>query len=150
MFTKSQEIKNKKCFFCNEKARAQKILTQNYFWFSRIDDNPISPGHALIFPKRHIESTLDLSFLEFIFFRLILRKTWAILKEKHQPDGYNIGINFGPAAGQGHGHLHWHFIPRFSGDVPHDPQGGVRWVIPAKATESRKDRPSTDTEKTTT
>jgi hypothetical protein len=50
----------------------------------------------------------------------------------HHPDGYNIGINDGPAAGQTVPHLHMHLIPRFTGDVP-DPRGGVRWVIAEKA-----------------
>jgi diadenosine tetraphosphate (Ap4A) HIT family hydrolase len=48
------------------------------------------------------------------------------------PDGYNIGINDGPAAGQTVPHLHIHLIPRFKGDLE-DPRGGVRWVMPSKA-----------------
>jgi diadenosine tetraphosphate (Ap4A) HIT family hydrolase len=49
-----------------------------------------------------------------------------------KPDGYNIGINDGPAAGQTVPHLHIHLIPRRTGDVA-DPRGGVRWIIPEKA-----------------
>ena len=49
-----------------------------------------------------------------------------------RPQGYNIGINDGPAAGQTVPHLHIHLIPRYAGDLP-DPRGGVRWVIPDKA-----------------
>ena len=48
------------------------------------------------------------------------------------PDGYNIGINDGAAAGQTVAHLHLHVIPRYEGDVP-DPRGGIRWVIPDRA-----------------
>jgi diadenosine tetraphosphate (Ap4A) HIT family hydrolase len=48
------------------------------------------------------------------------------------PDGYNIGINDGAAAGQTIFHLHLHVIPRYKGDVE-DPRGGMRHVIPAKA-----------------
>jgi diadenosine tetraphosphate (Ap4A) HIT family hydrolase len=48
------------------------------------------------------------------------------------PDGYNIGINVGEAAGQTVMHLHVHVIPRFVGDVE-DPTGGVRGVIPGKS-----------------
>jgi diadenosine tetraphosphate (Ap4A) HIT family hydrolase len=54
------------------------------------------------------------------------------LDDAHRPDGYNIGINDGPAAGQTVPHLHIHLIPRYQGDQP-DPRGGVRWVFPDKA-----------------
>jgi diadenosine tetraphosphate (Ap4A) HIT family hydrolase len=52
--------------------------------------------------------------------------------ERHSPDGFNLGINDGVAAGQSVPHLHLHLIPRFRGDTP-DPRGGVRWVIPDRA-----------------
>ena len=49
----------------------------------------------------------------------------------HSPDGFNIGINIGAAAGQTVPHLHLHLIPRYQGDVS-DPRGGIRHVIPGK------------------
>jgi diadenosine tetraphosphate (Ap4A) HIT family hydrolase len=55
----------------------------------------------------------------------------AIEAAGHRPDGYNIGINVGGAAGQTVPHLHVHVIPRYRGDVE-DPTGGVRHVIPSK------------------
>ena len=54
------------------------------------------------------------------------------LQQEFRPDGYNIGINDGAAAGQTVVHLHVHLIPRYAGDRP-DPRGGVRWVIPERA-----------------
>jgi diadenosine tetraphosphate (Ap4A) HIT family hydrolase len=54
------------------------------------------------------------------------------LQRSHQPQGFNIGINDGPAAGQTVPHCHLHLIPRYEGDVD-DPRGGVRWVLPEKA-----------------
>ena len=56
-------------------------------------------------------------------------KFW--IEQHHQPDGYNIGMNCGEAAGQSVMHFHCHVIPRYSGDTP-DPRGGVRGVIPEK------------------
>jgi diadenosine tetraphosphate (Ap4A) HIT family hydrolase len=56
----------------------------------------------------------------------------AAATDEFNPDGYNVGINDGPSAGQTVPHLHIHLIPRFKGDMP-DPRGGVRWIIPAKA-----------------
>jgi diadenosine tetraphosphate (Ap4A) HIT family hydrolase len=54
------------------------------------------------------------------------------LQDDLRPDGFNIGINDGAAAGQTVMHLHIHLIPRYAGDQP-DPRGGVRWIFPDKA-----------------
>jgi diadenosine tetraphosphate (Ap4A) HIT family hydrolase len=61
----------------------------------------------------------------------------AIIEKDHRPDGYNIGINCGAAAGQTIFHLHVHLIPRYAGDVA-DPRGGVRGVISEKANYSKQ------------
>ena len=54
------------------------------------------------------------------------------LEREARPDGYNLGVNVGAAAGQTIGHVHIHVIPRYAGDVD-DPRGGVRWILPARA-----------------
>ena len=56
----------------------------------------------------------------------------VLLDRQHAPDGYNIGLNNGIAAGQTVMHVHMHVIPRYAGDVA-DPRGGVRWIFPEKA-----------------
>lgn len=63
--------------------------------------------------------------------RLLNEAKQDIARDCH-PDGWNIGINDGSAAGQTVPHLHIHLIPRYAGDSA-DPRGGVRWVIPGKA-----------------
>lgn len=62
---------------------------------------------------------------------LLARLHEAVLTER-RPDGFNIGINDGAAAGQTVMHLHIHLIPRYEGDAT-DPRGGVRWIFPDKA-----------------
>ena len=81
---------------------------------------------------RHIGSFFDLSDAERTCVVELLAQAKAQLDLSFQPDGFNIGINDGAAAGQTVQHLHLHLIPRFLGDVP-DPRGGVRWVMPGKA-----------------
>ena len=54
------------------------------------------------------------------------------IEKDHSPDGYNIGVNVGAAAGQTIPHAHLHIIPRYSGDIE-DARGGIRWVIRSKA-----------------
>ena len=96
------------------------------------DGYPVSPGHALVIPRRHIPSLFDATEPEQSALLSMVNSTKAIIDERHHPDGYNIGVNVGAAAGQTVFHLHLHVIPRFVGDVK-DPRGGVRHVIPAKA-----------------
>ena len=62
----------------------------------------------------------------------LLERAKSLVDKEFTPDGYNIGVNDGQAAGQTVMHLHMHLIPRYAGDLP-VPRGGVRWVIPKKA-----------------
>ena len=97
-----------------------------------LDGYPVSPGHSLIIPKRHVGSFFDATPPERAALLALLDKAKELVEETHKPDGYNIGINDGAAAGQTVPHLHIHLIPRYEGDQD-DPRGGVRWVMPAKA-----------------
>jgi diadenosine tetraphosphate (Ap4A) HIT family hydrolase len=82
-------------------------------------------------PRRLVATWFEATREEQIDMLDLLEVVKAQLDAELQPDGYNIGINAGPAAGQTVMHLHLHLIPRFHGDVP-DPRGGVRHVIPGK------------------
>ncbi len=101
-------------------------------WAALRDRYPVAPGHTLLIPTRHIASLAELDESERGAFPERLGEIMDQLREEFVPDGFNVGINDGPAAGQTVMHLHVHVIPRFAGDVP-DPRGGVRGVIPAKA-----------------
>jgi diadenosine tetraphosphate (Ap4A) HIT family hydrolase len=96
------------------------------------DAYPVSPGHTLIISRRHVGSFFELSDEERAGMLGLLDQAKTEIQASHGPQGYNIGINDGPAAGQTVPHLHIHLIPRYTGDVP-DPRGGVRWVIADKA-----------------
>lgn len=96
------------------------------------DGYPVSPGHTLVIPRRHVASWFDLRPEEIQTVFDLLAKVREHLDQEHRPDGYNIGVNVGDAAGQTIFHVHLHLIPRYSGDVP-VPTGGVRSVIPWRA-----------------
>ena len=96
------------------------------------DGYPISLGHTLIIPKRHVGSFFELQKDEHDALMKLVDEAKQDLDTEFQPDGYNIGINDGEAAGQTVPHLHIHLIPRYQGDQD-DPRGGVRWIIPEKA-----------------
>jgi diadenosine tetraphosphate (Ap4A) HIT family hydrolase len=96
------------------------------------DGFPVSKGHTLVIPKRHIGSFFDCTDNERTALLSALDAAKKELDVTLSPHGYNIGINDGPAAGQTVGHLHIHLIPRYTGDQA-DPRGGVRWIFPEKA-----------------
>lgn len=117
------------CAFCT--LPLERITVELPLIVAVRDAYPVSRGHTLILPKRHVESFFELSEAEReqVFEALKCAKD---LLADYKPDGFNIGINDGAAAGQTVPHLHVHLIPRYYGDSE-DPRGGLRWVLPAKA-----------------
>lgn len=118
------------CAFCT--LPAARIVDSTELGLVVRDAYPISPGHTLVIPRRHIGSFFELSDDERKSLLGLLTDAKQVLDQELHPQGFNIGINDGAAAGQTVPHLHIHLIPRFSGDRP-DPRGGVRWIIPEKA-----------------
>jgi len=98
---------------------------------ARLDKYPVSPGHTLVTTKRHISSYFEATSDEVSGLWQLVGEVRQYLDSKHQPTGYNIGINVGSDAGQTVMHMHIHIIPRYKGDME-DPRGGVRGVIPNK------------------
>ena len=89
------------------------------------------PLHVLVVPRRHVASYFDLTPEEQAAITALLRAAQKRIQAEHAPDGYNVGINVGEAAGQNRMHVHVHLIPRYKGDVP-DPRGGIRCVLPKR------------------
>lgn len=119
----------KECVFCLRNSL--EIIAENKLAMAFYDACPVSNGHTLIIPKRHVETYFDASFEEHGAISLLIFEVKSILDDKFSPDGYNIGANIGQVAGQTVFHFHIHIIPRYRGDVE-DPRGGVRKVIPTR------------------
>lgn len=119
------------CVFCSH-LRERELLAANDLAAGFLAGFPVSPGHALIVPRRHEADFFSLSDAERASMLALVGPIRCHLDAEHHPDAYNLGANIGPAAGQSVPHAHLHVIPRYAGDVP-DPRGGVRWVLPATA-----------------
>jgi diadenosine tetraphosphate (Ap4A) HIT family hydrolase len=117
------------CIFCNPPS--ERIFFRDRIVVGLWDGFPVSPGHALLIPRRHIPTWFDATTEERAALTDAMDAAKAEIERHHRPDGYNIGVNSGAAAGQTIFHLHVHLIPRYFGDVT-DPRGGVRHVVPGK------------------
>ena len=113
------------CIFC----RKADLIYESELTFISLDTYPVSPGHALIIPKRHVPNYFDCTKQEISELWDSVNLAKQIIEKDHKPDSYNIGINVSKAAGQSVPHTHIHLIPRYEGDVA-NPRGGVRNVIP--------------------
>jgi diadenosine tetraphosphate (Ap4A) HIT family hydrolase len=104
-------------------------LANNQRAFAIADAFPVSPGHALIIPRRPVATWWETTREERMDLLDLIDVVKAQIDQALSPDGYNVGFNSGAAAGQTVGHFHIHLIPRFAGDVA-DPRGGVRHALP--------------------
>jgi len=104
---------------------------ENSLCFAVYDLYPVNKGHILIITKRHAEDYFQASAKEKAAIFSLLEDCRGFLEKKYSPDGFNIGLNCGRAAGQTIMHLHLHLMPRYKGDID-NPKGGVRGVIPDK------------------
>ena len=120
-------MQDKNCPFCDE-ANYER---EGDLVFTKTDSYPVSKGHTLVIPKRHVSSYFECTDDERLELWSLVEQVKTLLESEFEPDGFNIGINIGAAAGQTGPHMHIHVIPRYSGDMD-DPRGGVRGVIPDK------------------
>jgi diadenosine tetraphosphate (Ap4A) HIT family hydrolase len=116
------------CPFCD---LGDRIVTANDLAVAVRDLEPVSRGHTLVIPKRHCPSFFELTPDEIRACHVLLRGERDALVRECRPDGFNVGVNDGAAAGQAVAHAHIHLIPRYTGDHP-DSRGGVRHVIPTR------------------
>jgi diadenosine tetraphosphate (Ap4A) HIT family hydrolase len=114
-----------------ELCRPENVLIEGSLAYVRLDNNSLSRGHVLVVPRRHVASYFDMTFEEKAEIQSLLDDAQNKIAEDHSPDGYNIGVNIGRAAGQNRMHVHVHLIPRYRGDVV-DPSGGIRCVLSKK------------------
>lgn len=118
------------CIFCH--IDEQTAVASSDRCMAVYDANPLSIGHTLIVPRRHVKSVFELSGNDRKAVWTFVHHVQRELAKTHSPAAFTVGLNDGEQAGQTVDHAHVHIIPRYNGDV-HDPRGGIRWVLPQRA-----------------
>ena len=118
------------CLFCT--IPPNRIVADNQLAYAIRDGFPVTEGHSLVIPKRHVADFFGLTDEELLACNQLLSNLrLSAIESDPQVDGFNIGVNAGAVAGQTIFHCHVHLIPRRKGDVE-NPRGGVRHIIPGK------------------
>lgn len=122
------------CIFCNKQSgdddRKNLILFRGKTCFVIMNYYPYNNGHLMVVPKRHIAELPHLSQQEHSEMMQLMSKCVEVLKEEMSPHGFNLGMNIGAVAGAGvKDHLHFHIVPRWTGDMNFMPVTGHTKVI---------------------
>ncbi|CAN5260794.1 HIT domain-containing protein [soil metagenome] len=122
------------CFLCGKddsEGEPARPLLRSELAFVILNGYPYNPGHLLVAPNRHVAELEALEGQELAEVSRLLQRSIGALKEASRPDGFNLGMNLGRVAGAGvPQHLHWHVVPRWSGDTNFMPIVGRTRVLP--------------------
>lgn len=123
------------CILCEKPAEEDSegayVLARSEFAFVILNAFPYNPGHLMVAPLRHVGQLEALEQTELTDAVVLLQRSIAALKRATSPDGFNVGMNLGRVAGAGiPDHLHWHVVPRWTGDTNFMPIVGQTRVLP--------------------
>jgi len=130
------------CIFCfgrigAEARRRRLVLYAGRLALVMLNRYPYSNGHLMVAPRRHVASIELLTHEELIELSEFVARSVQRLRETYRPDGLNVGLNLGRAAGAGIAdHMHWHLVPRWEGDNNFMPVIGATRVLPQYLTET--------------
>lgn len=130
------------CIFCvgesSDRDKERHIICRSRTCFAMLNRFPYNNGHILIAPYRHTAELDSLTDDELLDIIKLLRDCRNVLSRCMTPDGFNVGLNLGPAAGAGiRGHLHFHIVPRWRGDTNFMTVTAGTKVIPQSLDETR-------------
>lgn len=113
------------CPFCERDN--ERVIFEGKASYALLDIYPVTKGHTLIIPRRHVLKLEDLNSDEILDIFDTFLKVKVALEKFLKPNGFNFGLNLGEASGQSIEHLHFHLIPRYLGDTKFI-DGGIRKV----------------------
>jgi ATP adenylyltransferase len=122
------------CVFCDVIGGAtgeERVLARTDHAFATLAKYPYNPGHLLVLPVRHVGELEELDTEENADIASLLQRSVRALRAASEPQAFNVGLNLGRVAGAGiPEHLHWHVVPRWSGDTNFMPVIGETRVLP--------------------
>ncbi|MEJ2356125.1 MAG: HIT domain-containing protein, partial [candidate division WOR-3 bacterium] len=117
--------------------RKSGVLFRGEFSFVIMNKYPYNNGHIMVAPYKHTGNFGDMNEDEMLELSVNIRKWQEVIKKAMKPDGFNIGMNIGRIAGAGfENHLHYHLVPRWSGDTNFMPIIGETKVVPISIDEA--------------
>jgi ATP adenylyltransferase len=131
----NKDLVEDRCVFCalldEGDPDGERILRQDPLAFASLAKYPYAPGHVLVLPTRHVADIEDLTAEEHAAIAALIQASVHVLRAVSEPHGFNIGLNLGRVAGAGiPEHLHWHVVPRWSGDTNFMPVISGTRVLP--------------------
>jgi len=129
------------CVLCRirDGEESERVLARSDLGYVVLNKYPYNPGHLMVVPNRHAGDLEEFEDEESLELQRLLRRAVKALREEMDPHGFNIGLNIGRIAGAGlPDHLHWHVVPRWSGDTNFMPVIGQTRVMPELLAETAR------------
>jgi ATP adenylyltransferase len=129
------------CVLCRirDGEESERVLARSELGYVVLNKYPYNPGHVMVVPNRHVGDLEGFDDEESLELQRLLRRAVKALREEMEPHGFNIGLNIGRVAGAGlPDHLHWHVVPRWSGDTNFMPVTGQTRVMPELLAETAR------------
>jgi ATP adenylyltransferase len=129
------------CVLCRirDGEESERVLARSELGYVVLNKYPYNPGHVMVVPSRHVGDLEEFGDEESLELQRLLQRAVKALREEMEPHGFNIGLNLGRIAGAGlPDHLHWHLVPRWSGDTNFMPVTGQTRVMPELLAETAK------------
>jgi ATP adenylyltransferase len=129
------------CVLCRirDGEESERVLARSELGYVVLNKYPYNPGHVMVVPNRHIGDLEGFDDEESLELQRLLRRAVKALREEMEPHGFNIGLNIGRIAGAGlPDHIHWHVVPRWSGDTNFMPVIGQTRVMPELLAETAR------------
>lgn len=129
------------CVLCRirDGEESERVLARSELGYVVLNRYPYNPGHVMVVPSRHVGDLEEFDDEESLELQRLLQRAVKALREEMEPHGFNIGLNLGRIAGAGlPDHLHWHVVPRWSGDTNFMPVIGQTRVMPELLAETAK------------